>query len=139
MAAINKVTLIGNLGKDPEIRMAGASKVANFSLGITEKYTDRNGAKQEKTEWVDIVFWERQAEIIEQYVKKGSSLYVEGKLTTRSWEQDGQKRYKTEVQGLSFQMLGGNSSNQTRQKVSNSKPASVNLPSPPPELNDLPF
>ena len=108
MAALNRVTIIGNLGKDPEVRMAGEAKVASFSVAVTERYNDRNGQRQEKTEWVNVDLWARLAEIAEQYLKKGSPVYVEGKLETQSWEtQEGEKRYKTIVRGLSLQMLGG--------------------------------
>jgi single-strand DNA-binding protein len=108
MAALNKVMVIGNLGRDPEVRMAGSTKVANFSVAVTERYNDRNGQRQEKTEWINIVLWARLAEIAEQYLKKGSTVYVEGKLETQSWDdKDGNKKYRTEVRGLSMQMLGG--------------------------------
>lgn len=108
MAALNKVMLIGNLGRDPEVRMTPAgAKVASFSIAVTERFKDRNGQQQEKTEWVNIVLWRRQAEIAEQYLRKGSSIYIEGKLQTASWDDpNGQKRYKTEVVGSNFQMLG---------------------------------
>lgn len=109
MAALNRCTIIGNLGKAPEIRMAGDSKVATFPVAVTEKYKDKSGQQKEKTEWVNIVFWGRQAEICEQYLRKGSSVYVEGKLETRSWDDKntGEKKYKTEVRGQVMQMLGG--------------------------------
>ena len=109
MAALNKVMIIGNLGRDPEVRATPqGKKVANFSLAATERYNDAQGQRQEKTEWVNVVVWGRLAEIVEQYVKKGSSLYIEGKLQTQSWEDaDGSKKYKTEVLGLNLQMLGG--------------------------------
>lgn len=108
MAALNKVMLIGNLGRDPEVRMTPAgAKVASFSIAVTERFKDRNGQQQEKTEWVNIVLWRRQAEIAEQYLRKGSQIYIEGKLQTQSWDDpNGQKRYKTEVVGSNFQMLG---------------------------------
>lgn len=110
MASLNKVQIIGNLGRDPEVRMVGESKVANFSVAVTEKFNNRNGEKQEKTEWINVVFWGKLAEIAEQYLKKGSSVYVEGKMETSSWEDnDGNKKYKTEVRGFSMQMLGGRS------------------------------
>ena len=112
MTVLNKVMLIGNLGRDPEIKMTpSGQKVATFSIATTERYTDRNGQKQEKTEWHNIVAWRKLAEIIERYVKKGSSIYIEGKLTTRSWDdpQSGQKRYKTEIVANQMQMLGGRS------------------------------
>lgn len=109
MAALNKVMLIGNLGRDPEVRMTpSGSKVASFSIAVTERFKDRNGQQQEKTEWVNIVLWRRQAEIAEQYLRKGSQIFIEGKLQTQSWDDpNGQKRYKTEVVGSNFQMLGG--------------------------------
>lgn len=109
MAALNKVICIGNLGKNPEVRMTpSGAKVASFSIAITEKFKDRNGQQKETTEWVNVVLWRRQAEIAEQYLKKGSSIYLEGKLQTQSWDDpQGNKRYKTEIVGSHFQMLGG--------------------------------
>lgn len=110
MASLNKVMVIGNLGRDPEIRVTPqGQKVATFSIATTERYKDRAGNQQEKTEWHNIVAWRKLADIIERYVKKGSSIYVEGKLTTRSWDdpQSGQKRYKTEIVANQMQMLGG--------------------------------
>ena len=115
MAALNKIQIIGNLGRDPEVKTVGSSKVAEFSVAVTEKYNDKDGQKQEKTEWVNVVFWGRQAEICEQYLTKGSSVYIEGKLQTQTWEKDGEKKYKTVVQGFVMQMLGGG---QTQSKPS---------------------
>ena len=112
MASLNKVQLIGNLGKDPEVRKTPAGQtVASFSLACTEKYNDRNGQKQEKTEWVNLVVWGRSAEIAQQYLKKGAQIYVDGRLQTTSWDDatSGQKRYKTEVVVNNFLMLGGKS------------------------------
>ncbi|MDR0305340.1 MAG: single-stranded DNA-binding protein [Chitinispirillales bacterium] len=108
MASINKVILIGNLGKDPEMRFTPQGKpVTSFSLATTERWTDKSGQKQERTEWHNIVFWGRQAEVANQYLKKGSSCYVEGRITTRSWEdKDKVKRYRTEIEGLALQFLG---------------------------------
>ncbi len=104
--SLNKVTLIGRLGQDPEIREVGMSKVANFSVATDESYTDKSGNKVEKTEWHRIVMWNKPAETAERYLKKGSLVYIEGKLETRSWENDsGEKRYATEVKSFSFQML----------------------------------
>ena len=115
MASVNKVTLIGNLGRDPEVRTTPTGqKVANFSLATTERYKDQSGNNQEKTEWHNLVAWARQAEIIEQYAKKGTSLYVEGSLTTRSWETDaGEKRFKTDIVVRNFQFLGNKNDNQS--------------------------
>ena len=104
---INKVILVGNLGNDPEVRyMPNGNAVANVSLATSETWKDKStGEQQEKTEWHRVVFFNRLAEIVEQYVKKGTKLYVEGRLQTRSWEQDGVKRYSTEVVANEMQML----------------------------------
>ena len=107
--SINKVMLIGNLGSDPELRFTPSGiQVANFSLATTESWTDKSGERQERAEWHRIVLWRRLAEIAGQYLKKGSKIYIEGKLQTRSWEdQNGQKRYTTEVVANSMEMLDG--------------------------------
>ena len=104
---VNKVILVGNLGNDPEVRyMPNGNAVANVSLATSETWKDKNtGDQQEKTEWHRVVFFNRLAEIVEQYVKKGTKLYIEGRLQTRSWEQDGVKRYTTEIVGNEMQML----------------------------------
>jgi single-strand DNA-binding protein len=105
---MNKVILIGRLGKDPEVRqITSGDKVANFSIATTENYKDKEGNKVENTEWVNIVLWKGLAGVAESYLKKGSLVYIEGKLTTRSWEKDGTKHYTTEVVGNNMQMLGG--------------------------------
>lgn len=106
---INKVILVGNLGNDPEIRyMPNGNAVANVSLATSDSWKDKaTGEQQEKTEWHRVVFFNRLAEIVEQYVKKGAKLYVEGRLQTRSWEQDGVKRYSTEIVASEMQMLDG--------------------------------
>ncbi|MEW6470056.1 MAG: single-stranded DNA-binding protein [Bacteroidota bacterium] len=108
MAGVNKVILIGNLGKDPEVRhLEGGATVCNFPLATTETYKDKNGQRQEQTEWHNIVLWRGLADVAEKYLKKGSQIYLEGKLRTRSWEdKEGNKRYTTEVVGESFTMLG---------------------------------
>jgi len=112
---VNKVILVGNVGNDPEFRvMPNGNGVANVSLATSETWKDKNtGDQQEKTEWHRVIFFNRLAEIVEQYVKKGTKLYIEGRLQTRSWEQDGVKRYTTEVVASEMQMLdsrggGGN-------------------------------
>ena len=107
--SINKVMLIGNLGSDPELRFTPSGmQVANFSLATTESWTDKSGERQERAEWHRIVLWRRLAEVAGQYLKKGSKIYIEGKLQTRSWEdQNGQKRYTTEVVANSMEMLDG--------------------------------
>jgi single-strand DNA-binding protein len=109
MASINKVILIGNLGRDPELRYTPQGRpVANFSMATTEYWTDKGGEKQKRTEWHNIVLWGRPAEVANQYLKKGSSCYIEGRITSRSWEdKDKVKHYRTEIEGLALQLLSG--------------------------------
>lgn len=110
MAGINKVIIVGNLGNDPEMRtMPNGEAVANISVATSESWTDKNtGERREVTEWHRIVFYRRQAEVAGQYLRKGSQVYVEGRLKTRKWQdQNGQDRYTTEIQGDVLQMLGG--------------------------------
>ncbi|MBT4502603.1 MAG: single-stranded DNA-binding protein [Gemmatimonadetes bacterium] len=107
--SVNKVILIGNLGADPEIRFTpSGAQVANVNLATSESWTDKSGEHQERAEWHRIVLWRKLAEIAGQYLKKGSRVYIEGKLQTRSWEdQKGQKRYMTEVVANNIEMLSG--------------------------------
>ena len=110
MASVNKVILIGNLGKDPEVRyMPSGKAVANVTLATNEVWKDRNtGEKQERTEWHRVSFFSPLAEIVGQYLRKGSPVYVEGRLQTRKWQgQDGQDRYTTEIIANDMKMLGG--------------------------------
>lgn len=109
MASLNKVTLIGNLGKDPESRyMPNGDQVTNITLATTETWKDKNsGEQKEATEWHRLVFFRRQAEIASQYLKKGSQIYIEGKLKTRKWQdKDGVDRYTTEIHCDEMKMLG---------------------------------
>lgn len=105
--SLNKAMLIGNVGQDPEIRhMPNGSAVANLSVATSETWKDKNtGDKQEKTEWHRVVVFGNLANIVESYVRKGSKLYIEGKIQTRSWEQDGAKKYSTEIVANQLQML----------------------------------
>ena len=108
---INKVILIGNVGQDPEVRYTGdannGAKVATIRLATTERYRDRNGNQQEHTEWHNVVVWRNQADVVEKYVKKGTQLYVEGRIRTRSWDdQTGTKRYTTDIVADTIQLLG---------------------------------
>jgi single-strand DNA-binding protein len=150
MASLNKVMLIGNLGKDPEVRaIPSGVKVANFSIATTESYLDKNsGQKVEKTEWHNIVMWRGLAEIAEKYLKKGKQIFVEGRLQTRSWDdQSGQKKYMTEIVADNMVMLGGpreggssesysrNEGAPARESSAGSSPAG----GPPPPEDDLPF
>jgi len=150
MTGVNKVILIGNLGKDPEVRhLDNGAAVANFSIATTETYKDRNsGERIDQTEWHNIVLWRGLAEIAEKYLKKGDSVYIEGKLKTRSWEKDGVTRYTTEVVGDQMTMLGGKKSGDYSGQSSNySGNQSNNQPAAAPsqtpdtnsEMDDLPF
>ena len=109
---VNKVIAIGNLGADPEVKyIATGQAVANFSLGVTEKWKDKaSGEMKESTEWMRCECWGKQAEIAEQYLRKGALLYIEGSMRTDSWESDGVKKYMTKVRVNSFQMLGARGS-----------------------------
>lgn len=110
MAGVNKVILVGNLGKDPEVRhLESGVMVANFTLATSESYKDRTtGERKQVTEWHNIVLWRGLAEVAEKYLKKGNQVYIEGKLRTRSWnDQDGNTRYTTEVVADNMTMLGG--------------------------------
>lgn len=106
---INKVILVGNLGRDPEVRSTPSGQpVASFTLATSRKWKDKSGQRQEQTEWHQIVVWGRQAEVAGQYLTKGKQIYLEGRLQTRSWDDknSGEKRYRTEVICENFQMLG---------------------------------
>ena len=107
--SVNKVILVGRLGRDPETRYTGGGQaVANFSMATDESYKDKNGERQKRTEWHKIVVWSKLAEIAQQYLKKGSLLYLEGRLQTREWQdKEGQKRTTTEIVATNFRMLGG--------------------------------
>ena len=130
MAGVNKIILLGHIGKDPEVRHLESGKaVANFSLATSETYKNKQGEKVTNTEWHNIVLWSPLAEIAERFLKKGGQVYIEGKLTTRSWDdKDGNKRYTTEVVGRELTLLGG--------KSESSAPASE---APDLETDDLPF
>lgn len=107
--SVNKVILVGNVGKDPEVKYtATGTPVAKFSLATNEKYKDRSDEWQERTEWHNIVTWQRLAEIVGDYVKKGAKLYIEGKLQTSSWEdrESGTKKYRTEIVARDLLLLG---------------------------------
>lgn len=155
--SLNKVMLIGRLGQDPELRYTqqGAS-VCSFSLATDEGYKDQTGNMVEKTEWHRVVIWRKLAEIANQYLRKGSLVYIEGKLTTRMWEKDGHKNYTTEIIASDMTMLGGkgdsvpvsqsadNSSNSMNQSSSNNSdsvppPPSFDVPNTDFEEDDLPF
>ena len=114
MAGLNKAMLIGNLGRDPEIRYSQqGTAMVNFSIATSEQWNDRNtGEKQEKTEWHRVVAFGKPAEILEKYLSKGSKVYIEGRIQTRNYEKDGQTHYTTEIVVREFQFLGGRQDNQ---------------------------
>ena len=124
MASVNKVILIGNLGKDPETRyLPSGDAVANFSIATTEVFKDKSGAKQEHTEWHRISFFGRQAEIAGEYLKKGSPVYIEGRIKTRKWQdKEGVEKYSTEIVGERMQLLGGKPERQEAKQERESKP-----------------
>ena len=113
MASVNKVILIGNLGKDPEVRhLEGGVAVARFPIATSETFKDKNGERQERTEWHNIVLWRGLAEVAEKYLRKGQSVFIEGKLRTNNYQdKDGVQRYSTEIVADNMTMLGGRSDN----------------------------
>ena len=140
-SGINKVILVGNLGKDPDMRYtAGGDAVANLSIATSESWNDnQTGEKREKTEWHRVVFFRRIAEVCGEYLKKGSSVYIEGSLRTRDWEDDqGNKRYTTEIIGREMQMIGGR-----RSEDNMDQSPQMNSSSPQPEEglidDEIPF
>ncbi len=144
---LNKAMLIGNVGKDPEVRhLEGGTMVATISVATTERYKDKNGEAREQTEWHNVVFWRNLAEFAEKYLHKGMQVYVEGKIRSRSWEDHtGQKRYTTEIVADVVRLLGRKSDNEHQHGTTPAKPAVV--PAAPPlealieqaEGDDLPF
>ena len=118
--SINKVILVGNVGKDPEIRhLQGGASVATITLATSERYKDRSGETREMTEWHTVIAWRQLADLAENYIRKGSQIYVEGKIRSRSWDdQNGQKRYVTEIQADTIQLLGRRSDNPANQQPS---------------------
>lgn len=138
MSSLNKVMLIGRLGQDPEVRYTQSNTaVATLNIATSERYKDGNGEYQEKTEWHRVVAWGRLAEICQQYLNKGSLVYIEGPLQTRQWEDNqGQKKYTTEIKALQMTMLdskGGSNGNQDGNK--NSAPQNSNTQNKPMSSN----
>ncbi len=145
MSGINKVILVGNLGKDPEVRhLEGGAVVAKFPLATSESYKTKDGQRVDQTEWHNVVMWRGLAESAEKYLRKGSLVYIEGKIRTRSWDdKDGNKRYATEIVADTMTMLTGrkqedNSSNHsTENRNTQEESPSVDLTNP--AGDDLPF
>lgn len=120
MASLNKVILIGNLGRDPEVRyMPNGEAVCNFSIATTDKWKDKNGQQQERTEWHNIVLYRKLAEIAGEYLKTGSQVYIEGRLHTHKWQDktSGQDRYTTQVIAQEMKMLGGRTSDSAQKST----------------------
>lgn len=148
MGNLNKAMLIGRLGADPDVRYTQSNTaVATISLATSERYKDANGELQESTEWHRVVAWGRLAEIVQQYARKGSQIYVEGPIQTRAWEdRDGQKRYTTEIKALTIQLLDSRSEGTGGSAASSGRSAESNAPVPSdvPDFggaddDDLPF
>ena len=148
MASVNKVILVGNLGKDPDVRYTpGGAAVANFSIATNERWKGKDGNTEERTEWHNIVVWGKLAELCKEYLAKGRTVYIEGRLQTRSWDdKEGKKRYTTEVVAQTLQFLDRRGSAETGPRpsasgASNESPAPSNSDGPPPfdESDDVPF
>ena len=108
MSGVNKCIILGRLGKNPELKQVNGTALAKFSLATSETWTDKDGEKQERTEWHNCNAWGKQAEVICKYLSKGDQLYIEGSLETRSWEDDdGNKRYATDIKVYKFEFVGG--------------------------------
>lgn len=134
MSSLNKVQLIGNVGKDPEVTsFDNGSKVAKFTLATSEKYTDKSGQKQERTDWHNIVAWGPQADLVEKYVTKGRQLYIEGQIRNRSWEQDGVKKFATDINCSTLLFIGnnggGNGNSAPANNQASAAPAAKSAPS----------
>lgn len=146
--SVNKVILLGNVGKDPEIKhVSSGMAIANFSIATSSRFKDKSDEWQEKAEWHNLVAFQRTAEIVGEYVKKGSKVYVEGRLQTSSWDdkESGQKRYKTEIVVNDLVLLGGgkrdDSDEQDQRSHEDRKPARSTAPSDDSEIDDssIPF
>lgn len=152
MASLNKVILIGNLGRDPEFRATATSAVCNFSVATSERFKDRDGNAQEKTEWNRVVAWGKLAELARDYLAKGRQVYVEGSLETREWtDKDGVKRYTTEIKAREILFLGSREGGASSGGGARSgdgwggpprrpaAPAEQAPAGPPPDDDDIPF
>ena len=144
MAGVNKVILVGNLGADPEMKYTpNGTAICRLRVATTKKWTDKEGARQEKTEWHSVTFWRKVAEICGLYLHKGMQVYIEGSLQNDVYEKDGQKRYTYNIQGRTMQMLGGASGNNRGHTQSESSPeenaARDGVSAEPEEQEDIPF
>lgn len=145
MASVNKVVLLGRLGRDPETRYAsdGGTPICHLAVATSRRYKDRDGNRGEETEWHNVVLFGKTAEIAQQYLQKGSEVYIEGRLRTRSYEKDGVKRYSTEIIGESMQLgarpaSGATEAADSRPATEYRRPTNVNRPGPAAPAGDLP-
>jgi single-strand DNA-binding protein len=140
---VNKVIIVGNLGRDPEVRFTPSGRaMCKFSVATTEKWTDQQGQKQERTEWHNIVVWGKQAETCGQYLAKGRQVFVEGSIHTRNYDdKDGNKKYITEITARDVRFLGGGGARTTTTQDNFSAPAGEDMAQAPaaPEDDDIPF
>lgn len=126
MGSVNKVLLLGNLGRDAELRYTpGGSAVATLNMATTETWNDKGGQRQEKTEWHRVVLWGKTAESLAEYLKKGKQIYVEGRIQTRQWEKDGEKKYTTEIRGDRVVLLGGGNGEKSPKHVTDEEIAAL--------------
>lgn len=141
MASVNKVILIGNLGRDPELRYTKSGQaVANFSVATTDVFTNRDGNREERTEWHRIVTWAKTAEQCARYLHKGRTVYIEGQLRTRDWEdKDGNKRQTTEIHAQTVQFLGSPGEGRGERGPRGAAPEGVGREEPSPPDDDIPF
>lgn len=125
MSSVNRVTLLGRLGRDPETKDANGTAICNFSIATSKKWKDDSGEKQEKTEWHNIVCFRKTAELAGKYLAKGRQVYIEGELQTRSWDdkETGAKKYKTEIVAHSLQFIGDSKSDSTEQSSGGAEPS----------------
>ena len=130
----NTVHLIGRVGITPEVKEITGTKVANFSLATSEKYKNKAGEKVEKTEWHNLVLWRGLADVAELYIKKGDLISVDGKISYRSWEKDGEKKYMTEIVVSNLVMLGSNTTQSDKENTTQSSQVNADV-----DKNDLPF
>ena len=140
--SLNKAMLIGNVGKDPEVRYLegnNGAKVATFTLATTERYRDRNGETRENTEWHNIVAWRNTADVVERFVRKGTQVYIEGRIRTRSWDdQSGNKRYTTEIIADTLQLLGKKTDNPAAQGGYQPQQGGYQQPAQPQQVQSQP-
>lgn len=140
MASVNRVILIGNLGQDPSIRyMSNGEAVANITLATTDTWKDKNGGKQQRTEWVNVVFYRKLAEIVSEYLKKGNLVYIEGKLQTEKWTKDGVDRYTTKVVASEMKMLGSKKTDSSQEQSNESEKKQNNDSNGFDDYDDVPF